>query len=82
MSTDNHDERPGSLLAQASDFDYRALEQHYHQSPQYAAMVARYPQLRHWIDACGNAELVDDAQQAPTEQPAVVLQWDRSHGEA
>ena len=82
MTTDNPQERPGLLLSQASDFDYRTLEQKYHQSSQYAAMVARYPQLRHWIDVCGDAELVEDGSPSPIDHPAVVLHWDRSHGEA
>lgn len=79
---DNPQERPGQLLCQASDFDYRTLEQQYHQSAQYAAMVALYPQLRDSIEDCGDAELVDDGVLSSMDPPAVVLQWDRSHGEA
>ena len=81
MRTDDQHKRPGQLLAQQSDMDYRTLERHYRQSPQYAAMVARYPQLRQSIEACGTAELVDDAPSSTVDQPAVMLQWERSHGE-
>ena len=82
MTTDKPQERPGQLLCQASDVDYRTLEHQYHQSAQYAAMVARYPQLRDSIEACGDAELVADAALSSMDPPAVVLHWDRSHGEA
>ena len=81
MSTDDQHQRPGRSLAQQSDIEYRVLERHYRQSPQYAAMVARYPQLRHWIEACDQAELVDDGQRRGSGPSAVQLQWDRSHGE-
>ena len=70
-------------LPQQSDQDYRALERQYHRSDQYAAMVSRYPQLRHWIKACRSSPLVGDPQvQAKhLNQRGIVLQWDRSHGE-
>jgi len=63
--------------------DYRQLEQHYRGSAQYAAMVSRYPLLRHWINACRHSELVADPQPGSQHQgqPGIVLQWDRSHGE-
>jgi len=64
------------------DQDYRQLEQSYRHSAQYAAMVQRYPVLKHAIEACEQAELVSD-QQCPL-LPALnspELQWHRSHGE-
>ena len=81
MRTDDQHKWPGQLLAQQSDMDYRTLERHYRQSPQYAAMVARYPQLRQSIEACGTAELVDDAPQRSSGPSGVDLKWERSHGE-
>ncbi|MEB3261402.1 MAG: hypothetical protein VKK94_00420 [Cyanobacteriota bacterium] len=53
------------------DLYYRQLESHYRQSPQYADMVERYPQLRSSIASCRQADLIGDP----------LLQWDRSHGE-
>ncbi len=44
------------------DQDYRQLERSYRHSPQYAAMVQRYPVLRHAIQDCQQAELVSDQQ--------------------
>ena len=66
-----------------SDQDYRQLEQHYRRSAQYAAMVSRYPQLRHWINVCRHSELVADHLPGSQQQDhqGIVLQWDRSHGE-
>ena len=74
---------PGQPLPAQTDQNYRQLEQHYRRSAQYAAMVARYPQLRHWINACSNADLVGQPPEEPQQHavPGVVLQWDRSHGE-
>jgi len=73
----------GQPLPAQTDHDYRQLEQHYRRSAQYAAMVSRYPLLRHWIDACRHSELVADPLQGSQQQgqPGIVLQWDRSHGE-
>jgi hypothetical protein len=73
----------GQQLPLQSDQDYRQLEQHYRRSAQYAAMVSRYPLLRHWIDACRHSELVADPLPGSQHQgqPGIVLQWDRSHGE-
>ena len=68
-------------MQQDSDHDYRALEQSYRQSQQYAAMQARYPQLRHWLSVCRHGDLVGDSASASAWPPPVVLQWDRSHGE-
>lgn len=44
------------------DQDYRQLEAGYRDSPQYAAMVQRYPALKHAIEACQEDELVSDQQ--------------------
>lgn len=73
----------GQQLPLQSDQDYRQLEQRYRRSAQYAAMVSRYPLLRHWIDACRHSELVADPLPGSQQQgqPGIVLQWDRSHGE-
>jgi hypothetical protein len=43
---------------QPADRHYRQLEQKYHHSPQYAAMVSQYPVLRHSIEICHQPELV------------------------
>lgn len=43
---------------QPADRHYRQLEQKYHHSPQYAAMVSQYPVLRHSIEMCHQPELV------------------------
>jgi len=74
----------GQPLSMQNDQDYRQLEQHYRRSAQYAAMVARYPQLRHWISTCSTGDLVGDPTGNPDQHglPGVVLQWDRSHGES
>ncbi|NDC35236.1 MAG: hypothetical protein EBZ51_07595 [Synechococcaceae bacterium WB9_2_112] len=74
----------GQPLPAQTDHDYRQLEQHYRRSAQYAAMVARYPQLRHWISHCSNVDLVGDPAETPIGHAVggVVLQWDRSHGES
>jgi hypothetical protein len=73
----------GQQLPLQSDQDYRQLEHHYRRSAQYAAMVSRYPLLRHWIHACRHSELVADPLPGSEQQgqPGIVLQWDRSHGE-
>ena len=43
---------------QPADRHYRQLEQKYHHSPQYAAMVQRYAVLRQSIEVCQRPELV------------------------
>jgi hypothetical protein len=54
MSTDFNElvqgEQPS--LQFGTDQDYRLLEEGYHQSAAYAAMVERYPLLRRTIAAC------------------------------
>ena len=44
--------------SQPADRHYRQLEQKYHHSPQYAAMVQQYSVLRHSIEVCQQPELV------------------------
>jgi len=64
------------------DQDYRQLEASYHHSAQYAAMVQRYPELKHAIEACQQNELVGDQQSlllSSLDGPG--LHWQRSHGE-
>jgi hypothetical protein len=85
MSTEHNElvqaEQPS--LQPGSDQDYRLLEEGYHQSAAYAAMVERYPLLRRTIAACRGKGLVGHPK-APSsnhQQPGVVLQWERSHGE-
>ena len=69
--------------ATQQDQDYRLLEQGYRQSPEYAAMVQRYPLLRSLIKACRGSRLVGHPPSSGHAQPPVVgLQWDRSHGES
>jgi hypothetical protein len=64
------------------DQDYRLLEHSYRNSPEYAAMVERYPLLRSLITTCVSSELVGHPLAiACVEQPGLMLQWDRSHGE-
>ena len=64
------------------DQDYRQLEASYHRSAQYAAMVQRYPVLKHAIEACQQAELVGDQQSLLLPSlDGPQLQWQRSHGE-
>ena len=60
----------GQQLPLQCDQDYRQLEQHYRRSAQYAAMVSRYPLLRHWIDACRHSELVANPQPGSQQQEA------------
>ena len=79
---------PSSVLygapagAMQPDQDYRLLEHSYRNSPEYAAMVERYPLLRSLISACVSSELVGHPLViACVEQPTLTLQWDRSHGE-
>ena len=84
----SRDERPGHDQALVPgdqpciqpDQDYRQLEQSHRHSAQYAAMVQRYPVLKHAIEACEQAELVSD-QQSPLPLQAPQLHWQRSHGE-
>jgi hypothetical protein len=52
----------GDQPSMQPDQDYRQLERSYRHSPQYAAMVQRYPVLRHAIQDCQQAELVSDQQ--------------------
>ena len=64
------------------DQDYRQLEQSYHHSAQYAAMVQRYPVLKHSIKACQQSELMGE--QESLLLPSLdgpELYWERSHGE-
>ena len=42
------------------DQDYRLLEHSYRNSPEYAAMVERYPLLRSLISASTSSELIGD----------------------
>lgn len=79
---------PASILygapagAMQPDQDYRLLENSYRNSPEYAAMVERYPLLRSLITARVSSELVGHPLSiACMEQPGLTLQWDRSHGE-
>ena len=68
--------------AMQPDQDYRLLEHSYRNSPEYAAMVERYPLLQSLITACVSSELVGHPLAiACVEQPTLMLQWDRSHGE-
>jgi len=86
MTTDSNElvqgEQPS--LQPGSDQDYRLLEEGYHQSAAYAAMVERYPLLRRTIAACRGVGLVGHPKTPPSNhQPSgVVLQWERSHGES
>jgi len=71
-----------SAAAMQPDRDYRLLEHSYRNSPEYAAMVERYPLLRSLITACVSSELVGHPLAiACVEHPGLTLQWDRSHGE-
>ena len=86
--TDLDQAEPASILygapagAMQPDQDYRLLEHSYRNSPEYAAMVERYPLLRSLITACVSSELVGHPlAMACIEQPGLTLQWDRSHGE-
>ena len=72
----------GDQACMQLDQDYRQLEQGYHHSAQYAAMVQRYPVLKHSIEACQQSELVGD--QESLLLPSLdgpELHWQRSHGE-
>ncbi len=89
IGTDLHGAPIGANLhgapigATQQDQDYRLLEQGYRQSPEYAAMVQRYPLLRSLIKACRGSRLVGHPPSSGHAQPPVVgLQWDRSHGES
>jgi hypothetical protein len=74
---------PGDQPCMQPDQDYRQLEQSYRHSAQYAAMVQRYPVLKHAIEACEQAELVSDQQcQLLPSLHGPQLHWHRSHGEA
>jgi len=64
------------------DQDYRQMEASYHHSAQYAAMVQRYPVLKHAIEACQQDEWVGDQQSLlRTSLDGPQLHWQRSHGE-
>jgi len=52
----------GDQACMQPDQDYRQLEASYHHSAQYAAMVQRYPVLKHAIEACQQNEWVGDQQ--------------------
>ncbi len=72
----------GDQACMQPDQDYRQLEQGYHHSAQYAAMVQRYPVLKHSIEACQQSELVGDQEillLPSLDDPG--LHWERSHGE-
>lgn len=62
--TDLNEAEPLSILygapagAMQPDQDYRLLEHSYRNSPEYAAMVERYPLLRSLISASASFELV------------------------
>jgi len=78
---------PSSVLygapagAMQPDQDYRLLEHSYRNSPEYAAMVERYPLLQSLITACVSSELVGHPLAiACVEQPTLILKG-RSHGE-
>ncbi len=71
----------GDQMCMQPDQDYRQLEQSYRHSAQYAAMVQRYPVLRHAIEACRQAELVSDQQSSLPALHGPQLHWHRSHGE-
>jgi hypothetical protein len=70
------------VSAMQPDQDYRLLENSYRNSPEYAAMVERYPLLRSLITACASSELVGHPLAITCiENSGLELQWDRSHGE-
>jgi hypothetical protein len=71
-------------LQPGAEQDYRVLEHSYRQSAAYAEMVQRYAVLRSTIAACRGHSLVGHPTRLPwsEQQPRVVLQWERSHGEA
>jgi len=61
---------------QPADRHYRQLEQKYHHSPQYAAMVQQYPVLRHSIDVCQQPELVGSKPDlSSNDQEASWVNW-------
>lgn len=61
---------------QAADRHYRQLEQKYHHSPQYAAMVQRYAVLRHSIEVCQRPELVGSKPDlSSNDQEASWVNW-------
>jgi len=71
----------GDQACMQPDEDYRQLEQSYHHSAQYAAMVQRYPVLQHAIETYRKAELVGDQQSLLAKVHGPQLHWQRSHGE-
>ena len=72
----------GDQPCMQADQDYRQLEHTYRHSAQYAAMVQRYPVLKHSIENCQQADLVGDQQSLPVPAfHAPQLHWQRSHGE-
>jgi hypothetical protein len=89
----NHEPRHGAFSAQArfqtldsavsAEQHYRELAWTYYQSPQYAAMVERYPLLQSSIAACQSMALISDASAPSTPHPPATadLRWERSHGE-
>lgn len=64
---------PSDHAAMESEATYRALEQSYRHSMEYAWMQERYPRLRYWRQRCKPSDLVG----GQTSQ----LQWERSHGD-
>jgi len=72
----------GDQACMQLDQDYRQMEASYHHSAQYAAMVQRYPVLKHAIEACQQDEWVGDQQSLlRTSLDGPGLHWQRSHGE-
>lgn len=71
--------------ATQTDQDYRLLEQTYRESPEYAAMVRRYPLLRRAIKACRHSRLVGNPNppaKTHAQPNGAGLQWERGHGES
>lgn len=90
MTTANNHRQPrldpglvhGDQPSMQPDLDYRQLEQSYRHSAQYAAMVQRYPVLKHSIEHYQQAELVGDQQHVLLQTlHGPSLHWHRSHGE-
>jgi hypothetical protein len=71
----------GDQACMQPDQDYRQLEASYHHSAQYAAMVQRYPVLKHAIEACQQAELVGDQHSLLPAIQAPQLHWQRTYGD-
>lgn len=71
MTTEHNDlvqdEQP--TLQPGTEQDYRLLEQDYHRSAAYAAMVERYPLLRRTIAACRGKRLVGQPKHLSGREP-------------